>query len=81
MLPQLMEQRESFLAFAKSRKNVEVVLKETRDWLGAADFLTTVTSEQIWRKRTPENVHNFAAFIDAGNPSLLLRILCICHKT
>ena len=47
MLPQLMEQRESFLAFAKSRKNVEVVLKETRDRLDAADFLTTVTSDQI----------------------------------
>lgn len=47
MLPQLMEQRESFLAFAKSRKNVEVVLKETRDRLDAADFLTSVTSDQI----------------------------------
>ena len=47
ILPQLMEQRESFLAFAKSRKNVEVVLKETRDRLDAADFLTTVTSDQI----------------------------------
>ena len=34
----------------KFKKNVEVVLKETRDWLGAADFLTTVTSEQIWRE-------------------------------
>lgn len=76
-----MEQLPHFSCICEIKKNVEVVLKETRDWLGAADFLTTVTSEQIWRKRTPENVHNFAAFIDAGNPSLLLRILCICHKT
>ena len=31
--------------------------------------------------RTPENVHNFAALVDADSLSLLLHILCICHKT
>ena len=47
LLPQLMERRESFLAFARSRKNVEILVKETRDHLDAAGFLGTAKKEEI----------------------------------
>ena len=47
LLPQLMERRESFLAFARSRKNVEILVKETRDHLDAAGFLGTARKEEI----------------------------------
>lgn len=42
-----MERGESFLAFAKSRKNVEILVKETRDHLDAAGFLGTAKKEEI----------------------------------
>ncbi len=57
LLPQLMERRESFLAFARSRKNVEIILKETRDRLEGAGFLGTGNKDQISGYRggyTPE---------------------------
>lgn len=38
LLPELMERGESFIAFARSRKNVEVILKETRDRLEGESF-------------------------------------------
>ena len=47
LLPELMEQGKSFIAFAKSRKNVEVILKETRDRLEAAGFLGDQRADEI----------------------------------
>lgn len=47
LLPQLMEQKESFLAFAKSRKNVEILVKETRDHLENSGFLGSARKEEI----------------------------------
>ncbi len=39
LLPQLMDEGKNFIAFTKSRRNVEIVLKETRDRLEAENFL------------------------------------------
>ena len=47
LLPQLMEEKESFLAFAKSRKNVEILVKETRDHLENSGFLGSAKKEEI----------------------------------
>ena len=47
LLPQLMEEKESFLAFAKSRKNVEILVKETRDHLENSGFLGSAKKEKI----------------------------------
>ena len=47
LLPQLMEEKESFLAFAKSRKNVEILVKETRDHLDNSGFLGNASKEEI----------------------------------
>ena len=41
LLPELMDEGKNFIAFTKSRKNVEIVLKETRDHLEAEGFLGT----------------------------------------
>ena len=38
LLPELMDEGKNFIAFTKSRKNVEIVLKETRDRLEAEGF-------------------------------------------
>ena len=38
LIPQLVEDNTSFIAFAKSRRNVEIVLKESRDKLEAESF-------------------------------------------
>ncbi len=38
LLPELMDDGKNFIAFTKSRKNVEIVLKETRDRLEAEGF-------------------------------------------
>ena len=38
LLPELMDEEKNFIAFTKSRKNVEIVLKETRDRLEAEGF-------------------------------------------
>ncbi|MDE6675877.1 MAG: DEAD/DEAH box helicase, partial [Acetatifactor sp.] len=38
LLPDLMEQETSFIAFVSSRRNVEIVLKETRDLLEGANM-------------------------------------------
>ena len=47
LLPQLMEEKESFLAFAKSRKNVEILVKETKDHLENSGFLGSARKEEI----------------------------------
>ena len=57
MLPELMEDGENFIAFSKSRKGVEIIVKEVRDELEAAGFLGTARKEQISGYRggyTPE---------------------------
>ena len=40
MLPRLIEEEKSFLAFTRSRRNVEIVLKETRDRLDQAGLIS-----------------------------------------
>lgn len=47
LLPELMEQGKNFIAFTKSRRNVEVILKETRDRLEAASFLGDQRTDEI----------------------------------
>lgn len=47
VLPELLERGESFIAFAKSRRSVEVILKETRDHLEGAGFLGSVGADRI----------------------------------
>ena len=47
LLPELMDEGKNFIAFTKSRKNVEIVLKETRDHLEAEEFLGTHKPEEI----------------------------------
>ena len=47
LLPELMDEGKNFIAFTKSRKNVEIVLKETRDHLVAEGFLGTHKPEEI----------------------------------
>lgn len=47
LLPQLMEEQRSFIAFTRSRRNVEIILKETRDRLDQAGFLGRSRSDQI----------------------------------
>ncbi len=42
-----MDEGKNFIAFTKSRKNVEIVLKETRDHLEAEGFLGTNKPEEI----------------------------------
>lgn len=46
-LPTLIDRGETFIAFTKSRKSVEVVLKETRDHLEGAGFLGTGKTDLI----------------------------------
>lgn len=47
LLPELLEQGKNFIAFTKSRRNVEVILKETRDRLEAAGFLGEQRADEI----------------------------------
>ena len=47
LLPELMDDGKNFIAFTKSRKNVEIVLKETRDRLEAEDFLGLHRPEEV----------------------------------
>ena len=57
LLPGILNEGKSFIAFAKSRKNVEIILKETRDRLEGAGFLGTGNKDQISGYRggyTPE---------------------------
>ena len=57
ILPQLLEEGKSFLAFTRSRRNVEIVLKETRDRLEQAGFPGKKQGNQISGYRggyTPE---------------------------
>lgn len=46
LLPELMEKETSFIAFASSRRNVEIVLKETRDLLDGLDMAGQVTGRE-----------------------------------
>ncbi|MBT9776070.1 DEAD/DEAH box helicase [Clostridium sp. MCC353] len=47
MIPDLVENRHSFIAFAKSRRNVEVVLKEARDKLETESFFGQSMGDKI----------------------------------
>lgn len=47
LIPQLVEGQHHFIAFGKSRRNVEVILKESRDKLDNAGFLSQGGSRQI----------------------------------
>ena len=47
LLPELMDDGKNFIAFTKSRKNVEIVLKETRDRLEAEGFLGLHRPEEV----------------------------------
>lgn len=47
MIPELVEDNHSFIAFAKSRRNVEVVLREARDKLTADSFLGNSYADKI----------------------------------
>ena len=43
----MVENERNFIAFARSRRNVEVILKETRDKLDMAEFLGNEGSSRI----------------------------------
>lgn len=47
LIPQLVEEGHHFIAFGKSRRNVEVILKEARDKLDATGFLSEGNSGRI----------------------------------
>ncbi len=47
MIPDLVEEKKHFIAFGRSRRNVEVILKEARDKLDAAGFLARADSSKI----------------------------------
>ena len=69
LLPQLMEKKESFLAFAKSRKNVEILVKETRDHLDNSGFLGNASKEEISGYRggyTPQERKNIEKRMISG---------------
>ncbi|MBM6802760.1 DEAD/DEAH box helicase [Mediterraneibacter glycyrrhizinilyticus] len=47
LIPELVEEDRHFIAFGRSRRNVEVILKESRDKLDAAGFLSHGDSGKI----------------------------------
>lgn len=47
LLPELVENGHSFIAFARSRKNVEIILKEARDKLEAESFFGISLTDKI----------------------------------
>ena len=47
LIPELVEEDRHFIAFGRSRRNVEVILKESRDKLDAAGFLSRGDSGKI----------------------------------
>jgi DEAD/DEAH box helicase domain-containing protein len=47
LIPDLVENNNSFIAFAKSRRNVEVILKEASDKLEAESFFGTSLTDKI----------------------------------
>lgn len=47
LIPDLVENNNSFIAFAKSRRNVEVILKEASDKLEAESFFGTALTDKI----------------------------------
>ena len=47
MLPDLVKEQRHFIAFGKSRRTVEVILKEARDKVDAAGFLSQADSRKI----------------------------------
>lgn len=47
LIPELVEKESHFIAFGRSRRNVEVVLKESRDVLNASGFLGKGYSDRI----------------------------------
>ena len=57
LIPRLAEEEHHFIAFGKSRRNVEVILKEARDRLDGAGFLSGADGSRIAGYRggyTPE---------------------------
>ncbi len=50
LVPELVEQNKSFIAFAKSRRNVELIVKEARDRL---------EEESIWTSRLKDKVSGY----------------------
>ncbi len=58
LLPELMEKETSFIAFASSRRNVEIVLKETRDLLEGLDITGQMTGREGRKMRAlrPEDL-------------------------
>lgn len=70
LLPELMEQGKNFIAFTKSRRNVEVILKETRDHLEAEGFLGNQRADEISGYRggyTPEERKDIESRMIAGS--------------
>lgn len=47
LIPELVEKKNTFIAFAKSRRNVEVILKEARDKLEAESIFGVVLANKI----------------------------------
>lgn len=47
LIPELVEQRKNFIAFARSRRNVEVILKEARDRLEGESAFTASQADKI----------------------------------
>lgn len=47
MIPELVEENHSFIAFAKSRRNVEVILRESRDKLDAVGLLGNSYADKV----------------------------------
>lgn len=47
LIPELVENNNSFIAFAKSRRNVEVILKESSDKLEAESFFGAALTDKI----------------------------------
>ncbi|WP_320992517.1 DEAD/DEAH box helicase [Hungatella sp.] len=47
LIPELVEQRKNFIAFARSRRNVEVILKEARDRLEAESPASASQADKI----------------------------------
>lgn len=54
LIPELVEQRKNFIAFARSRRNVEVILKEARDRLEAeSPFVGSSSAESSSAESSP----------------------------
>ena len=69
LIPRLAEEGHHFIAFGKSRRNVEVILKEARDRLDGAGFLSRADSSRIAGYRggyTPQERRKIEGKMAAG---------------